>query len=185
MYVRLVYVARSLQPAGVLVMLCLFMVACSLQGGSSSASPAPAASPASLSPASAATTATPATPLTKQQLVFTGPAAGALTEAATDCDVYAGQAQLNFALTGKLGGQDLLLNIQINGYRGSNTYPVGSLLDGAGNIRLQAGSFVGSSTSGAGTVTIDAGGKTGAVDSDVGGGEHVKGTFGCDQVRNQ
>jgi hypothetical protein len=118
-----------------------------------------------------------------QHLVFTGPAAGTLTDATTQCRVYSGQAQLNFLLTGVLAGQTLTFNIQIHtGYKGPGTYPVGSLLDGAGELRLQVGSYQGSTATGAGTVTIDSNAKSGSVDANLSGGEHVKGTFRCDEV---
>ena len=117
----------------------------------------------------------------RQHLVFTGPAAGTLTDARTQCAVYANQGQANYHFDGVLAGQPLALNIQIHSrYKGAGTYPVGSLLDGAGELRLQAGSYVGATSSGAGTVTIDSGQSSGSVDADLSGGEHVKGTFACD-----
>ena len=118
-----------------------------------------------------------------QHLVFTGPAAGTLTTADASCHLHAASKQLDFLLRGTLGGKDFLFNIQIyGGYAGPGTYQVGSLLDGSGNLRLQVGSFVGDSTTGAGSLVIDAGGKSGSVDSDLSGGEHVKGSFRCDEV---
>ena len=118
-----------------------------------------------------------------QNLVFTGPAAGTLTTAGASCQVHPSDKQLNFLLTGKLAGQDLTFNIQIYaGYAGPDTYQVGSLLDGSGNLRLQVGSYLGSSTTGAGSLVIDSDGKSGSVDADLSGGEHVKGTFRCDEV---
>jgi hypothetical protein len=112
-----------------------------------------------------------------------GPADGTLTSAATQCRVYTSQQQLNYLLTGTLAGQAMTFNIQIHaGYKGAGTYPVGSLLDGAGELRLQAGSYQGSTATGAGTVTIDSGGKSGSLDADLSGGEHVRGTFRCDEV---
>ena len=118
-----------------------------------------------------------------QNLVFTGPAAGTLTSADTSCQVHPSDKQLNFLLTGTLAGQDLTFNIQIYaGFVGPDTYQVGSLLDGSGNLRLQVGSYVGSSTTGAGTLVIDSDGKSGSVDADLSGGEHVKGSFRCDEV---
>ena len=116
-------------------------------------------------------------------LVFTGPVAGAMKSAKTQCEVYPSQAQLNFHFTGVLGGQDLELNRQIHsGYQGPDTYKIGSLLDGSGELRLQAGSYVGATATGAGTVTVSSDGKSGSLDSDLSGGEHVKGTFRCDEV---
>jgi hypothetical protein len=118
-----------------------------------------------------------------QHLVFTGPAAGTLTDANSQCNVYPSLAEANFQLNGTLGGQGVLFNIQIHsGYKGPGTYKVGSLLDGSGELRMQAGSYVGASASGAGTMTVDADGKSGSLDADLSGGEHVKGTFSCDQV---
>ena len=118
-----------------------------------------------------------------QNLVFTGPAAGSLTTADTSCQVHPSQKQLNFLLTGTLAGQDLTFNIQVYaGYVGPDSYQVGSLLDGSGNLRLQIGSYVGDSSTGAGTLTIDSDGKSGSVDADLSGGEHVKGSFRCDEV---
>jgi hypothetical protein len=118
-----------------------------------------------------------------QHLVFTGPAAGTLTNAKTLCIVYASQQQANYHLDGALGDQALALNIQIHsGYKGAGTYPAGSLLDGAGELRLQIGSYQGATASGAGAVTINSGQKSGSVDADLSGGEHVKGTFVCDHL---
>jgi hypothetical protein len=115
--------------------------------------------------------------------VFTGPAAGTLTSATTQCRIYTSQQQLNYLLTGTLAGQAMTFNIQIHsGYKGAGTYPVGSLLDGAGELRLQAGPYQGSTATGAGTVTIDSGAKSGSLDDDLSGGEHAKGTFTCDKV---
>jgi hypothetical protein len=54
--------------------------------------------------------------------------------------------------------------------------------DGSGNLRLQIGSYVGSSNTGAGKIVIDPGGKSGSVDADLSGGEHVNGSFKCDEV---
>jgi hypothetical protein len=118
-----------------------------------------------------------------QNLVFTGPAAGTLTAATTSCQVHPTQKQLNFLLTGTLAGQDLTFNIQVYaGYVGPDTYQVGSLLDGSGNLRLQVGSYVGDSATGAGMLIIDSDGKSGSVDADLSGGEHVKGSFRCAEV---
>ena len=115
--------------------------------------------------------------------MFTGPAAGTLTSAKTQCYLHPAEKQLNFLLTGTLAGGALTLNIQVyTGYTGPGTYAVGSLLDGSGNIRLQIGSYVGSSGTGAGNLVIDSGGKSGSVDADLSDGEHVKGSFRCDEV---
>ena len=118
-----------------------------------------------------------------QHLVFSGPAAGTLTAANAQCYLHPTDKQLNFLLAGALGGEALTFNIQVySGYTGPGTYQVGSLLDGSGNLRLQVGSYVGSSTTGAGNIVIDSGGKSGSVDADLSGGEHVKGSFKCDEV---
>ena len=118
-----------------------------------------------------------------QNLVFTGPAAGTLTTATTSCQVHQAAKQLNFLLKGTPGGQEVIFNIQIYaGYVGPDTYQVGSLLDGSGNLRLQIGSYVGDSTTGAGNLVIDEDGKSGSVDADLSGGEHVKGSFRCAEV---
>jgi hypothetical protein len=119
-----------------------------------------------------------------QDLVFTGPAPGTLTTAKTDCHLFTDQTQLNALLTGSLGGEELTFNIQVySGYKGPGTYQVGSTLDGSANLRLQIGTWAGSSTTGAGTLTVNTDGKSGAIDSDVGGGEHVKGTFACSELK--
>lgn len=118
-----------------------------------------------------------------QDLVFTGPVAGKAGGVHVDCRIYSSQAQLNASITGTLNSKPLALNVQVHaGYHGAGTYPVGSLLDGAGELRLQVGDFVASTTTGAGTLTIDAGGTSGSVDAALSGGEHVKGTFNCDEV---
>jgi hypothetical protein len=163
---------RSRSPATVVAIAFVAFAACSSQGGSTSPSSAPSSTP---SPAGA-----------KQNLVFTGPAAGTLTEATTQCEVFTAQSQLNFALRGTLGGQDLVLNIHVSsGYHGPGSYPVGSLLDGAGELRLQAGSYAGASSTGAGTLIISPDGKSGSIEADLSGGEHVKGNFRCDDVQTQ
>src|SRR5256714_10827833 len=118
-----------------------------------------------------------------QHLVFTGPVAGTLTTAHVDCRVYGGAGQLNAAITGTFNARPLTFNVQIHSnYKGAGTYQVGSLLDGAGELRLQVGDFVASTASGAGTLTIDKGGASGAMDAELSSGEHVKGTFRCDEV---
>jgi hypothetical protein len=121
-----------------------------------------------------------------QHLVFTGPAAGTLTDATTQCDVFTGAAQLNYLLKGRLSNQDLTFNIHIQGgYTGGGTYPVGSLLDGAGELRLEIGAYQGATTTGAGSLTIGSDERSGSVDADLSGGEHVQGTFRCDEVHKQ
>lgn len=122
-------------------------------------------------------TSTAAGPI--QHLAFSGPQAGSLTDATTDCTIYAGQKQANFKFDGLLGGKQLSMHIQINGYTGAATYPVGSLLDGAGEIRLEIGDFIADSTTGAGTVTVNQDGRSGSIKADLIGGEHVEGTFAC------
>jgi len=118
-----------------------------------------------------------------QHLVFTGPAAGTLTSAHVDCRVYSSAGQLNAAITGTFNSKPLTFNVQIHSnYKGAGTYQVGSLLDGAGELRLQVGDFVASTASGAGTLTIDKGGASGSMDAELSSGEHVKGTFKCDEV---
>jgi hypothetical protein len=97
--------------------------------------------------------------------------------------LFTPQAQLSIALTGKLAGQDLTLSIHVFGYKGPGTYQAGSVLDGSGELRLQVGSYAGASFSGSGTLIIDSDGKSGSMDADLSGGEHIKGTFGCDQVQ--
>ena len=119
-----------------------------------------------------------------QHLVFTGPVAGTLTNASTLCTVYSSQGQANFLLTGSLDGQDLTFNIQIHAnYGGPGTYQVGSLLDGAGEMRLQVGTFEASSASGAGIVTILGDGMSGTVSDNLSAGEHVEGRFACDKLQ--
>ncbi len=116
-------------------------------------------------------------------LVFTGPAAGTLSQANADCRNYVDATQLNVLLTGTLDGKSLTFNIQVNqGYKGAGSYPIGTLLDGAANLRLQVGTYVGSSGSNAGTLTIKSDGKSGELDSDLSDGEHVNGTFACTEV---
>ncbi len=119
-----------------------------------------------------------------QHLVFTGPAAGTLTDAKSQCSHFPSQQQANFHFDGTLGNQPLSLNIQIHsGYTGAGNYPVGSLLDGAGEVRLQVGSLDASSSTGAGSVTVNSDGKSGKVTASLSGGEHVDGTFACDRLR--
>ena len=117
-----------------------------------------------------------------ESLTFTGPAAGNLTTGTTSCTDYPTQKQANFRIDGVLGTRPLTLNIQVNGYAGPAIYPVGSLLDGAGEVRLQVGDFDADSATGAGTVTVDQDGKSGTLKVDLLGGEHVEGRFDCDKL---
>lgn len=118
-----------------------------------------------------------------QHLVFTGPVTGTLTNASTDCTVFQSQAQANFQLTGTLGGKELLFHLQIHSnFGGPGTYQVGSLLDGAGEIRLQVGTDNFDSSTGAGIATILGDDKSGTVSANLGGGEHVEGRFACDKL---
>ncbi len=117
-----------------------------------------------------------------QNLVFSGAVAGTLTAATTSCTIYAGQKQANYELDGALSGKELTFHIQVNGYTGPATYPVGSILDGAAEIRSQIGDVIADSTTGAGTVTVNKDGGSGSVDADLVGGEHVQGTWACDKV---
>src|SRR5256885_14313252 len=111
------------------------------------------------------------------------PVAGTLTAAHVDCRVYSGAGQFNAAITGTFNAKPLTFNVQIHSnYKGAGTYSVGSLLDGAGELRLQVGDFVASTASGAGTLTIDKGGASRAMDAEPSSGEHAKGTFRCDEV---
>ena len=121
-----------------------------------------------------------------QHLVFTGPAAGTLTTATTECHIFTASTQLNVLLAGKLGGQDLTFNIQVNsGYKGPGQYSVGSILDSGSNLRLQVGSYAGSSTGGEGTLTVNDDEKSGSIDADLSGGEHVKGTYRCAEIKTE
>lgn len=118
----------------------------------------------------------------KQSLVFSGPVAGALTSAQVDCRVNGG-TQFNASITGTFNSKPLVFNVQIHSaYKGAGTYPVGSLLDGAGELRLQVGDFLASTATGAGTLIIDQGGKSGSMDAGFSNGEHVKGSFKCDEL---
>ena len=115
-----------------------------------------------------------------EHIVLTGASAGTVSGIRTDCSFNLRQA--NFHLQGSLGSSAVDLNIQVNGYAGPKTYPVGSLLDGAGEVRLQVGSSNFDSTTGAGTVTVNSGEHSGTVTVDLLGGEHVEGTFSCDSM---
>jgi hypothetical protein len=117
-----------------------------------------------------------------QHLVFSGAVAGTLTTATTSCTTYTDQKQANFELDGALGGKQLTFHIQVNGYTGPRSYPVGSILDGAAEIRSQIGDVIADSTTGAGTVTVNPDGRSGSVTADLVGGEHVEGTWACDKV---
>jgi len=152
-----------------LLVLCLGVAACS-----ATIEPPSGSSPSSQPTAAGAVS---------QNLTFTGPAAGTLTTATTQCQHFAGSTQLNILLTGALNGQDLTFNIQVNsGYSGPGDYPVGSILDDhAANLRLQVGSYVGSSASGGGTLVINPDGKSGALKANLSEDEHVDGDFACDK----
>jgi hypothetical protein len=120
----------------------------------------------------------------RQNLVFTGPVAGTLTTAQVDCRVFGG-SEFNASITGMFMSKPLIFNVQVHSnYKGAGTYSVGSLLDGAGELRLQVGDFLASTSSGAGTLTIDQGGASGSMDAALSNGEHVKGTFKCDEVHS-
>lgn len=104
----------------------------------------------------------------------------------TGCEIFTASTQLNVLLTGTLSGQELTFNIQVNsGYHGPGDYPVGTILDTGSNLRLQVGSYGGSSTTGAGTLTVSTDQKSGTLDADLSGGEHVKGTYRCDEVKTE
>lgn len=119
-----------------------------------------------------------------QHLVFTGPVAGTLTDAKSLCTHFPSSHQANFHFDGALGNQPLALNIQVHsGYDGAGTYAVGSLLDGAGEVRLQVGTLDASSSTGAGSVTVNADGKSGSVTANLSGGERVDGTFVCAKLQ--
>ncbi len=121
-----------------------------------------------------------------QHLVFTGPAAGTLTTAKTNCEIFTASTQLNMLLTGTLNANPPTFNIQVNsGYHGPGDYPVGSILDSGSNLRLQIGSYVGSSATGDGTLTVKADQKSGTLNADLSGGEHVKGTYRCDELKTE
>jgi hypothetical protein len=118
-------------------------------------------------------------------LVFTGPMAGDLTSGNIDCHLFNHKTQFNALITGKLDGKDLTMNIQVtSGYHGPDTYLIGTTLDGAANVRVQVGDFVGSSppTAGKLIMTDD---RSGVVDSNLGGFEHVTGSFRCAQVKSE
>jgi len=42
-----------------------------------------------------------------------------------------------------------------------------------------------SSTTGAGTLTVSTDQKSGTLDADLSGGEHVEGTYSCDEVKTE
>jgi hypothetical protein len=116
-------------------------------------------------------------------LVFTGPAEGTLTQATPLCSESLTQGLATFHFDGILAGHFLGLNIQIySGFHGPGTYPVGSLLDGAGEVRLTVGDLHASSATGAGTVTVADDVKSGTLTVNLSEGEHVEGTFVCDRV---
>jgi len=127
----------------------------------------------------------PATTAPAQRLVFSGAVAGTLNNGTADCTIYAAQKQANYEIDGALGDKQVTFHIQVNGYVGPGTYPVGSILDGAVEIRSQIGDLIADSATGAGTVTIDHDGKTGSVKADLGNGEHVEGTWTCDKIASQ
>lgn len=124
---------------------------------------------------------------TPTHLVFTGHVKGTATNTKVECHLFNDKQQFNALVTGMLSGQALALNVQIySGYRGAATYKVGTLLDGSGNLRLQAGAVFGDSLPNAGSLTIDSGEKSGSVDADIAGAAiHVKGTFSCDKVKRE
>lgn len=117
-----------------------------------------------------------------QHLVFSGAVAGTLSNETTECTIYASQKQANYEIDGALGDKQVTFHIQVNGYTGPATYRVGSILDGAGEIRSQIGDLIADSASGAGTVTVNHDGKGGSVKADLGNGEHVEGTWTCDKI---
>jgi hypothetical protein len=118
-------------------------------------------------------------------LVLSGPASGTVASGSATCRRYTISKRFDYFLNSKLNGKDLVFTLVVySTYSGPGTYPVGSLLDGAGELRLSVGTVDVSTATGAGTLTVNADGRSGSVDADLSGGEHVKGTFACDHLKS-
>jgi hypothetical protein len=117
------------------------------------------------------------------QLTMTGPVAGHLSSGASNCQVFTGSRRFDYLLGTKMSGKELLLSLTIySNFTGPGSYQVGSVLDGSGELRLQLGTYQGFTTTGAGSLAVESDGKSGTVDSDLTGGEHIKGSWVCDKV---
>jgi hypothetical protein len=117
------------------------------------------------------------------QLTMTGPVAGNLSSGSSNCQVFTGSRRFDYLLGTKMSGKDLVLSLTVySNFTGPGTYKVGSVLDGSGELRLQLGTYQGFTTTDAGTLAVKTDGKSGTVDSDLTGGEHIKGSWVCDKV---
>ncbi len=117
------------------------------------------------------------------QLTMTGPVTGNLSSGASSCQVFTGSRRFDYLLGTTMSGRDLLLSLTVyTNFTGPGTYKVGSVLDGSGELRLQLGTYQGFTTTDAGTLAVKSDGKSGTVDSDLTGGEHIKGSWVCDEV---
>ncbi len=129
--------------------------------------------------------AAPGTSRPSLHLVLTGPAAGTVTSGSSICQRFTGSKRFDYSLSSTLDSKDLVFTLVVySHYSGPGTYPVGTVLDGAGELRLSVGTVDVSTTTGAGTLTVNADGRSGSVDANLSGGEHVIGTFVCDQLKS-
>ena len=119
------------------------------------------------------------------KLTLSGPAAGTLSSGTSDCQAFTASKHFGYGLNGQLDSKQVVLSITVySNFTGQGTYKVGSVLDGAGELRLQVGSYVGSTTTGAGALTVNPDGRSGTVDADLPQGEHVKGSWTCDKYES-
>jgi hypothetical protein len=117
------------------------------------------------------------------QLTMTGPVAGTLSTGTSTCEVFSASRRFDYLLGTRMSGKDFLLTLTVySNFTGPGSYQVGSVLDGSGELRLQLGTYQGFTTTGAGSLAVKSDGKSGTVDSDLTGGEHIKGSWVCDKV---
>ena len=116
-------------------------------------------------------------------LVFTGPAAGTPASGTSGCQAFTSSKRFGYELDGaQMNGQDVVLTMTVySNFNGQGTYPVGTVLDGGAELRLEVGSYVGSTTSGAGTLKVNPDGRSGTIDAALPEGEHVSGSWRCDK----
>lgn len=115
------------------------------------------------------------------KLTLTGPAAGSISAGASSCQAFTGKS-FQYGLTSQMNGKDVVLTITIySAFTGKGSYKVGTVLDGAGEVRLSVGDYKGATTSGAGDLEVNADGRSGTVDADLPEGEHISGSWKCDR----
>jgi len=151
------------------------------------ASPQPATTSAVATPSPETTTAPAGTPSAAgqfaQNLTFTGPASGVITQAVTTCRIVGSTRQFTADLQSDLSGKRLTFTITVfKDFKGAGSYPVGSLTDGGSSLTMSWGTYTGASSGGAGSNVVGADAKSGTIAATLNDGEHVVGTWACAAV---